>query len=68
MILQQLSEALGVSGNEDAVRKIIADAVRDHVDELRADTIGNLFAVKKARGAKRAFKVTKADGLRSEKY
>ncbi len=60
MILQQLSEAIGVSGNEDAVRKIIADAVRDHVDELRTDTIGNLFAVKKARGAqgaKRAFKV-----------
>ncbi len=60
MILQQLSEAIGVSGNEDAVRKIIANAVRDRVDELRTDTIGNLFAVKKARaaqGAKRAFKV-----------
>lgn len=50
MILKELSEAIGVSGSEDAVRKIIADAVRDHVDELRADTIGNLFAVKKARG------------------
>jgi len=57
LILKELSEAIGVSGNEDAVRKIIADAVRDHVDELRSDTIGNLFAVKKARGAKRAFKV-----------
>ena len=50
MILKELSEAIGVSGNEDAVRKIIADAVRDHVDELRSDTIGNLFAYKKARG------------------
>ena len=60
MILKELSEAIGVSGNEDAVRKIIADAVRDYVDELRTDTLGNLFAVKKARGAqgaKRAFKV-----------
>jgi endoglucanase len=57
LILKELSEAIGVSGNEDAVRKIIADAVRDHVDELRTDTIGNLFAVKKARGAKGAFKV-----------
>jgi S-adenosylmethionine synthetase len=40
-------------------RKIIADAVRDHVNELRSDTIGNLFAVKKVRaaqGAKRALK------------
>jgi putative aminopeptidase FrvX len=62
LILQELSDAIGVSGHEDAVRKIIAEAVRDHVDELRSDTIGNLFAVrlqrgKKARGAKRAFKV-----------
>ena len=62
MILQELSDAIGVSGHEDAVRKIIAEAVRDHVDELRSDTLGNLFAVrlqrgKKARGAKRAFKV-----------
>jgi endoglucanase len=54
LILQELSEAIGVSGNEDAVRKIIADAVRGHVDELRSDTLGNLFAVKKARGARRA--------------
>ncbi len=57
MILQELAEAIGVSGNEDAVRKIIADAVRDRVDELHTDTIGNLFAVKKARRARRAFKV-----------
>jgi endoglucanase len=57
LILKELSEAIGVSGNEDAVRKIIANAVRDHVDELHTDTIGNLFAVKRARGAKRAFKV-----------
>jgi len=57
LILQELAQAIGVSGNEDAVRKIIADAVRDHVDELHTDTIGNLFAVKKARRAKRALKV-----------
>jgi len=54
LILKELSEAIGVSGNEGAVRKIIADAVRAHVDELRSDTIGNLFAVKRARGARRA--------------
>jgi putative aminopeptidase FrvX len=56
LILKELSEAFGVSGDEDAVRKIIADAVRDHVDELRSDALGNLFAVKKARG--------KGNGLR----
>jgi len=57
LILKELAEAIGVSGNEDAVRKIIADAVRDHVDELRSDTIGNLFAVKKARGKGNGLKV-----------
>jgi putative aminopeptidase FrvX len=54
LILKELSEAIGISGNEGSVRKIIAEAVRDHVDELHSDTIGNLFAVKKARGARRA--------------
>ena len=57
MILKELSEAIGVSGNEDAVRKIIAEAVRDTVDELRSDTIGNLFAVKKPRGKGKGLKV-----------
>ena len=57
MILKELSEAIGISGNEDAVRKIIAEAVRDTVDELRSDTIGNLFAVKKPRGKGNGLKV-----------
>jgi putative aminopeptidase FrvX len=57
LILQELSDAIGVSGHEDAVRKILADAVRDHVDELRSDTIGNLFAVKKPRGQGNGLKV-----------
>jgi endoglucanase len=52
LILKELSEAVGISGNEDAVRKIIADAVRDHVDELHTDTIGNLFAVRLQKGKK----------------
>jgi putative aminopeptidase FrvX len=57
LILKELSEAIGISGNEDAVRKIIADAVRDTVDELRSDTLGNLFAVKKPRGKGNGLKV-----------
>jgi putative aminopeptidase FrvX len=56
LILKELAEAIGVSGDESAVRKIIAEAVRASVDELHSDTIGNLFAVKKARG--------KGNGLR----
>lgn len=46
MLLKQLSEALGVSGNEHEVREIIKDAIKGLVDEIRVDTLGNLIAVK----------------------
>jgi len=50
MILKELSEAYGVSGNEDDVRSIVLDAVRDHVDEVRIDALGNLLTVKRGSG------------------
>ena len=51
MLLERLSEALGVSGAEGEVRDILMEAVRPHVDELRVDNLGNLIAFKRARGA-----------------
>jgi len=45
-LLRRLSEAPGVSGDEEAVRKLVAEAVRGRVDALRADSIGNLIAFK----------------------
>lgn len=48
--LRQLSEALGVSGDERAVREIVLRAIEDHVDDVRIDTLGNVLAIKKARG------------------
>ena len=50
MILKALSEARGVSGNEQEVRAIIRDAICDVVDEVKTDTIGNLLAVKRGTG------------------
>ncbi len=50
MILKELSEAYGVSGNEDSVRSILMDAVQDHVDEIRIDALGNLLTVKHGTG------------------
>ena len=49
-MLKELSEARGVSGNENAVRRIILDAIKDTVDEHRVDTLGNLIALKKGHG------------------
>ena len=48
--LKQLSNTPGVSGDEGAVRRLILAALRDHVDEARVDTLGNVLAVKRARG------------------
>ena len=50
MILKDLSEAIGVSGDEGDVRAIILDAIRDHVDEVRVDNMGNVLALKRGTG------------------
>ncbi len=57
MILEQLSNAPGVSGNEGAVRKIILEAIKPAVDEWRTDTLGNILALKKAKRGAPRFKV-----------
>jgi tetrahedral aminopeptidase len=50
VLLEQLSNAMGVSGTEGPVRKLIVEAVRGQVDSLRIDTIGNVFVIKQATG------------------
>ncbi len=45
-LLRRLSEAVGVSGDEGAARKIIREAVTGLADEINVDTMGNLIAVK----------------------
>lgn len=45
MILEALSKAIGVSGEEDEVRAIVIDAIRDHVSELQVDALGNVTAI-----------------------
>jgi endoglucanase len=49
-LLKELTEAMGVSGREDDVRKIILDAIREHVDDIQIDTMGNILATKKGTG------------------
>lgn len=46
MILRELSEATGVSGNEREVRAVVLDAIQKHADEVRVDTMGNVLALK----------------------
>ncbi len=48
-LLQQLSEAFGVSGQEQEVRDILYETIRTEIDEIHIDAIGNLIALRKAR-------------------
>ena len=45
MILEQLSNAIGVSGEEDDVRQIVIAAIKDHVTHLEVDSMGNVTAL-----------------------
>jgi endoglucanase len=51
MLLKELSEVIGVSGDEGAVRKVVMSAIQPHVTELTVDSIGNVTALKKGTGA-----------------
>ena len=56
MILEELSNAIGVSGEEDEVRRLIIDAIRDHVTDLEVDALGNVTAAQRG-GAHPEFSV-----------
>ncbi len=47
MLLKRLTEASGISGNEKEVRDIIYNEIKDYVDEIKVDRIGNLIFHKK---------------------
>ncbi|MFQ3566060.1 MAG: M42 family metallopeptidase [Aggregatilineales bacterium] len=42
MILQRLSEAIGVSGEENAVREIVLEAINDVAEDIRIDPLGSV--------------------------
>lgn len=45
-LIKSLTEAFGPSGEEEAVRTLIAGLVREKADRLFEDSLGNLYAVK----------------------
>ncbi len=57
MLLEQLSNAFGPSGCEVEVRRILARALRDQVDDLESDALGNLIAFKRGTGPEPRLKV-----------
>jgi putative aminopeptidase FrvX len=45
-LLSRLIAAMGISGNEENVRKIIESEIKGYVDEMHVDKLGNLIAHK----------------------
>jgi len=57
MILQQLSDARGVSGHENDIRKVIYALAKPLADECRVDALGNLICLKRGSDASDGRKV-----------
>jgi len=49
-LLKQLSEASGIPGHEEGIRKIITETLRGYVDTVEVDRLGNLIAHRKGEG------------------
>lgn len=45
-LLERLSNACGVSGDEGEVRKIVLNEVKPHADEVKVDALGNVLVTK----------------------
>ena len=52
MLLKELTELYGVSGNEKEVREFIKSKAEKYSDEIKVDSMGNLVCVKKGNNAK----------------
>lgn len=52
MLIKELSEAVGVSGSEDAVRRIVIPAIQDHATDIRIDALGGVTALKRGVGTR----------------
>lgn len=50
-LLKRLSEAVAVSGDEGEVRAIVLEQIRDSVDEVHVDALGNVLATRLGRDA-----------------
>lgn len=48
-LMQRLSDARGVSGQEAEARRVILEAIKGHVEGVRVDALGNVLALKPGR-------------------
>lgn len=58
MLLKQLTEASGISGNEKEVRDLILFEIKEHVDSIKIDRLGNIIAYKKGKDHTKKLMIT----------
>jgi len=58
MLLKELTEASGVSGNEKEVRDLIISEIKDYVDSYKIDRLGNIIAYKKGKDIGKKLMIT----------
>lgn len=52
-LLERLSNACAISGDEGEVRKIVLSEIRGIADEIKTDALGNIMAIRKGSGKNR---------------
>jgi len=52
-LLERLSNACGVSGDEGEVRKIVLEQVKPYADEVKVDALGNVLVTRRGQGESR---------------
>lgn len=57
-LLKILSETNGVSGNEHLIREVIIDRIKNTVDDITVDSMGNIIAYKKGKDSSKKIAVT----------
>ncbi len=61
-LIQKLTDTFSPSGYEDAIRKVIRSEIKDFVDEIRIDALGNLIA-RKGKGGTRVMVAAHMDEI-----
>lgn len=51
-LIKRLTQSFGVSGNEEGIRETIINEIKNDIDEINVDALGNLIAVKRGKGKK----------------
>jgi endoglucanase len=55
-LLEKLCNACAVSGDEGEVRQIVQEEIKDYVDDVKVDALGNVLATKKGTGPSNSLK------------